>query len=121
LPVTYILDPERRLVLSEATGVVTAEAFLEHGKRLAEDPAFDPSFDQLLDLRAAVQVEIPTPALKGMAGLRLFGPGSRRALVASRDLAFGLARMYESLRAEAPESIKTFRTIEEARAWLGLE
>jgi hypothetical protein len=42
-------------------------------------------------------------------------------MVASRDLAFGLARMYESLRAEAPERIKTFRTMEEARAWLGVE
>ena len=27
----------------------------------------------------------------------------------------------ESLRADAPESMKTFRTLEEARRWLGLE
>jgi hypothetical protein len=121
LPVTYTIDPERRVVLSEVTGLVTAEDFLEQGKRLAEDPAFDATFDQILDLRGATQVEMPTPALKGMAGLRLFGSGSRRALVAERDLTFGLARMYESLRADAPESIKTFRTMEEARSWLGLD
>jgi hypothetical protein len=121
LAVTYTIDPRNRLVQSHASGLVTAEDFLEHGKRLAEDPAFDPSFDQILDLREATQVELPTPALKGMASLRLFTAGSRRALVASRDLAFGLARMYESLRADAPESIKAFRTMEEARAWLGLE
>jgi hypothetical protein len=120
LAVTYAIDPQRRLVVSEAAGIVTAEDFLEHGKRLAEDPAFDPAFDQILDLRNARQVEVPTAALKGMASLRLFGPGSRRAIVAPRDLTFGLARMYESLRADAPESMKTFRTIEEARVWLGL-
>jgi hypothetical protein len=119
--VTYTIDRERRLVVSEANGLVTAEDFLEQGKRLAEDPRFDPSFDQILDLRNASQVELPTPALKGMASLRLFGPGARRAMVASRDLTFGLARMYEALRADAPESIKTFRTMEDALRWLGRE
>jgi hypothetical protein len=121
LPVTYTIERERRLVLSVASGVVTAEEFLEHGKRLGEDPDFEPSFDQILDLRAATPIELPTAALKGMASLRLFGAGSRRALVAPRDLVFGLARMYESLRADAPESLRSFRTIEEARRWLGLE
>lgn len=121
MAVTYTIDPARRLVISVASGLVSAEDFLEQGKRLAEDPLFEPSFDQILDLRAATQIELPTPALKGMASLRLFGAGSRRAVVAPRDLVYGLARMYESLRADAPESMKTFRTLEEARRWLGLE
>ena len=59
LAVTYTIDPARRLVVSVASGLVSAEDFLEQGKRLAEDPLFEPSFDQILDLRAATHDRAP--------------------------------------------------------------
>jgi hypothetical protein len=44
--------------------------------------------------------------------------GSRWALVAERDALFGLARMYEILRSDAPYEIMVFREMEPAREWL---
>jgi hypothetical protein len=118
VPVTYTLDAARRLVLSRASGLVTAEDFVEHGKRLGQDPGFDPGFCQLLDCSEVRELRLSTEALRGMARFRLFGPGSRRAVVAPRDLHYGLARMYEMLRGDAPEQLQVFRTREEAERWL---
>ena len=118
MPVTYTIDAARRLVLSRAHGLVTAEDFIEHGKRLGQDPAFEPGFSQLLDCSEVVRIELSTDALRGMAQFRLFGPGSRRAVVAPRDLHYGLARMYELLRGDAPERMQVFRTLEDAQLWL---
>lgn len=119
MPVTYTIDAARRLVLTRAEGLVTAEDFMDHGKRLGEDPGFDPSFSQLLDCSDVAQLELSTEALRGMAKFRLFGAGSRRAVVAPRDLHYGLARMYEMLRFDSPEEVQVFRSLEDARFWLG--
>jgi hypothetical protein len=48
------------------------------------------------------------------------GPGSRMAVVARNDEAFGLARMYEMLRGDTPVEIVVFRSMPEAEAWLEL-
>ena len=47
-------------------------------------------------------------------------PGARTAIVAGRDLDYGLARMYEQLlEAGSPADVMVFRSMEEALAWLG--
>ncbi len=56
-----------------------------------------------------------------ITGYRLFDEKSRRAIVADKDITFGMARMYEVFREDAPEEIKLFRDIAEARRWLGLD
>jgi len=37
------------------------------------------------------------------------------------DLFFGLSRMYEAYRQDSPVRIRIFRSLAEARVWLGLE
>lgn len=43
---------------------------------------------------------------------------SRNAVVASNDLQFGLARMYEALISEIPANLSVFRDMDEAREWV---
>jgi hypothetical protein len=38
--------------------------------------------------------------------------------VASEDVVFGMARMYQMTTVESDSRVGVFRTIEEARAWL---
>lgn len=46
-------------------------------------------------------------------------PGRGRvAAVASGDLTFALARMYEALSSEVPVELMVFRDVDEARAWV---
>jgi hypothetical protein len=46
--------------------------------------------------------------------------GGRWAVVAPRDLIYGMARMYQLIRSEAPYEFEVFRTKEDASRWLGL-
>jgi hypothetical protein len=42
------------------------------------------------------------------------------AIVAPRDLLFGMARMYEILRSDSAVEVRVFRAREEAESWLGI-
>ena len=121
MPASYRIDVARRLVLSRAWGVFTAQDLLDHYNALAADPAFDPSFSQLVDLRDVEQVELDTSVIRRHALERLFGGGAQRALVVSSDMHYGLARMYGAFAEFASQNVKVFRDMHEAEQWLGLE
>ena len=46
---------------------------------------------------------------------------SRRAIVADKDIDFGMARMYATLCDDGPKPIRVFRNMSKARRWLGLD
>ena len=48
MPVRYVIDGERRLVVSAASGRVTFDEFKAHQDQLSRDPAFSADFNQLL-------------------------------------------------------------------------
>lgn len=49
MPVEYIIDKERRLVISTAWGRATFAEARAHQERLKDDPDFHPEFNQFLD------------------------------------------------------------------------
>jgi hypothetical protein len=120
MPARYRIDPERRMILSTGTGVMTDEDLRDHQRRLRSDPAFDRSFDQLWDLQEVTLVEVTSATLRELAQARSFDPGTKRAVVAPEDVVYGMARMFQTLHDEAPEELNVFRTLEEAKDWLGL-
>lgn len=122
MPISYRIDAARALVLSAAAGVVTDADLLEHQQRLRGDPDFQPWFRQLFDFTTATENEVTGRGVRQLAIAPAFGKGSKRALLVGEDSAFGLARMFQTLRDEhADESIEIFRDERAARAWLGLE
>ena len=101
---------------------MVADADLKsHQRNLLKDPDFDRGFDQLWDFREATHADVSTATLRELAKSRSYADGVKRALVAPLDVAFGLARMFQSLHDEAPETIQVFRSLPEAETWLGLE
>lgn len=122
MPVSYRIDTARDLVVSVASGVVTDDDLLEHQQRLREDPAFQPSFRQLFDFRQGTTNQVSGRGVRQLAIAPAFGKGSKRALLVPDDAAFGLARMFQTLRDESEnEAIAIFRDEAAALAWLGVE
>ncbi len=121
MPVSYRIDRERRIVFTEASGVVTDSELIEFQKQLRDDPEFEPDFHQLSDCRAIDEVGVTSEGVQEAASRSPFGQGSLRAIVVSSDVAFGMARMFENLRHEAQDEVRVFRNAQEARRWLGLE
>ena len=119
MPAFYKIDKERRLVLSTIYGVVTLADGLTHQEKLRNDPDFDPSFSQLMDYTNAVKFDFSTDDVRMFAQHTVFSTDSRRAMLVSGDLAFGLARMFETLRESLGEKgIRVFRNLEEALDWV---
>jgi hypothetical protein len=120
VPLEYRIHPERKLVETNAFGVISDADFLLHNRTLSEDDGFDPSFRQIVDLTGVLPgSSVETSTLYVIAQNNPFAPCSRRAIVALNELAFGLARMYGLiLGGTCSENTGVFQSREEAERWL---
>ena len=114
MPITYQLKPDERLVILIHVGTVSDDEFMSFYKALFEDNRFDKSFNLLVDLRQAESSVRSTAALNKFAEFvrRQFKSTTTRtkvAVVASEDISFGLARMYEVLSGAVPWEFVVFR------------
>ena len=121
MPLKSVVVEEARLVVTRVSGVLKLPDLEENRASLLADPAFDPSFDHLFDLRGAEAGAFPSKDVEQATRFRAFSETSRRAVVAPHDLSFGLARMYQSHRTDLSHGIRVFRDVDEALGWLGLD
>lgn len=117
---SYRIDKENGVVYSSASGIATDEEFLSHQRLLSRDPDFRPDYRQLLDGRGITELRVTPEGIRALIAGNPWGKGARRALVAADDTAFGMARMYELGRPDPVDEFRVFRSIADAREWLGL-
>jgi hypothetical protein len=114
-----MIDKERRVVMTTGSGVFTLADALRHQDNLLQDPDFDGSFSQIMDLTHVTRFDVEAGDLRKMAQRNIFAPESRRAIIVNTDLAYGYARMFELLRESYGETgVRVFRTLEEALEWV---
>ena len=120
MPMRYDIDEHRKLVRSTGEGRITFVEISAHQDRLLQDSAFDPSFDQFVDLGAAMTPDITTPQAVILAKRPLFSSTSRRAFFASAPTVFGLIRMMQAYHESGQEHshIGVFYERESAFEWL---
>jgi hypothetical protein len=119
MPVFYKIDKGQRLVMTTASGVVTRAEAEAHQEQLLNDPDFDPSFSQLIDVTQVTKLEASREDIRALSQRNVFSPNSRRAWVASSDLLYGIGRMFGVYRETLGErGIRICRTIEEALDWV---
>jgi hypothetical protein len=77
---------------------------------------------ELSDIRGIDRLEVTTEGVDRMVQHdERHAPevrAHRLAIVASQDIVYGMARMYQSLTEQTVANVRIFRDIEEARAWL---
>jgi hypothetical protein len=118
MPSSYQIDVIQQLVRTRAWGELTNENLRDHYHRLAVDPRFRPTFRQLTNLDEVITFAIKHWMIAEAASWPVFDVGTRRAVVAASDVAFGLARMF-SLNAErVGQNVRVFRLEGEAEEWL---
>ena len=106
-------------MMSTGSGVLTLADLLAHQEKLLADPDFSPDFSQLWDLTNITEVELTSKDVHRLAQRSIFSPDSRRAILVSRDLVFGLARMFEIYRDILGENgIRVFRNLDDALEWV---
>ena len=86
IPAFYKIDKQRKLSSQFGRGIGSS------GKT-SECPDFDRSFSQLLDVTHVTGVELSAAEdVRTLARKTIFSPYSRRAILVTSDLKFGLAR-----------------------------
>ena len=128
MPINYRVDHDKRLVVALGHGVLTdAEVF--GYQREAWSRTDVRGYNELVDMTRVSKIELPSAdRIKDLARLAAAmdtgAAGSKFAIVAPADLAFGLGKMFQTYRSLMPQSQKevgVFRTMEEALAFLEVQ
>jgi hypothetical protein len=120
MPLGYVIDEQRRLVTSTASGILTYSDIAAHQAQLKSDPDFGPTFDQLFDGTTVTKIHVTAAEIQTAARQRLFAAGSRQAFATSSEFAYGMDRMFEIYRETSGTGrmVRVFGGIEAAREWL---
>lgn len=123
MPCSYVIDRKRRLVISTGLGRVTFAEMKAHQDQLAEDPDFNPKFNQLLDATGVTEVELSRDAAQEITSRNIFSATSRRAFVATKPAIFGMGRLLMTYfeMSKQPSLTNVFHELAPALKWLGVE
>lgn len=123
MPFTYVIYPDKRLVVSTASGRVSFEEIKTHQDRLLGDPNFNPEFDQLLDARKATHLDLSIAEAQVVASRKLFSAKSKRAWVSSQPAIYGMGRLITAYHemSDAASQVHVFYDLASALEWLSLE
>jgi hypothetical protein len=125
MPIRYEVDPARGLVVATAEGVVTEADLLDYVTSVLANPDIRPGFRELVDLRGVTRIEIrPSALVDGVpSSIKEFAQQlreTRTAVVVSEDRVEEVSRLFDLVRRIVPNTIRLFRDMDGARAWLGL-
>jgi hypothetical protein len=120
MPITYEIDAPRGRIHTTCFGIVTLPQVMAHFDALQRDPGRPARLDVLLDLND-IQTPPQAPQIRAVADRvgfledLVFGAC---AIVADREVVFGMARMFEVYARGHFAAIRTFRRSVEAERWL---
>ena len=113
------IDPVRRLVTFHLKEGFTPEDFVEGTDAIRTHPEFSPDLRQIIICDNSFSEGFTGDVVSKLArDIAIFSKSSRRAVVVSRDLDFGIARMFALLKDGSTGEIAVFRELQEALSWL---
>lgn len=120
MAVSYTVDHARKRVCVIGSGEIRLDDVLALNRALLDGGVF--TYARLFDVRSGVvsitstEVRVIAEARRGYR--RQSGP-VREALLATSDVNFGLARMFEAVAGDEEDGFLACRTLAEAHEWLG--
>lgn len=123
MPVRYVIDKERRLVISTVSDPITFAEMKACQEQLANHPDFNPDFNHLIDTAGMTKVEILVYQAKEMAQHGIFSSASRGAIIAPTPSVFGMSRLFEAQHdiQGLKDEVRVFYERDQALKWLGLD
>jgi hypothetical protein len=122
LAIEFQIDRARGVVFAHASAKIEIGEMFDFAARLRADPAFHPNLNALLDMSELTGLEASFEGLRHFAQAKdgdPFSANSRCVAVAPQDFAYGVARMYQTLR-EKQGDFQVVRTMEQAHKLLGI-
>jgi len=124
MPIHQRWDAEHCTLFVRFEQPVDADAFLEWAKAFNDDTSLPGGRCEFIDLSAVETSDIKAESLRDLAdafrGSDHTRGQTRVAVLVSRDVVFGLGRMYQAYRGEDSVDLEVFRDGLDARRWLDL-
>jgi len=121
MPLQYVIDIPENLIRETWSGSVNLEQLFDSCQLEWADPNYRKLMNMLSDFRAA-KLDVSHEELRGFADyMGRHEAVQRHAIVVSRQVGFGVARMFTSLsEASSPywNSLRVFFDFDEAERWL---
>jgi hypothetical protein len=115
----YSINCAKQMVSVRFIENLTFTEIENYALALRSDAQFDPSFSEIVDLRAVTDVALSTSDLMALADrIDPFSPRANRAFVAQGLAQINAAQLHHILRPEAG-NVRVFFSIEEAETWIG--
>jgi len=121
MPITYRIDPERRVVYLEVDGLLSVEEVQSYRRRLTTDPGYSPFYDRMIDARNVSSRIAPADIRRLADIIRLDDQGnkpSRRAVVLQDAAKLGLMQVFQAYTRGNPAEYRVFQSVEDAERWL---
>ena len=118
------VDDSRRTRFIVYEGIVDDVELLKAYKELVARPDFNKTYNDFVDLTHVDEFQVTSKGISDLAAFLKPYIGelatTKLAIVATKPYIYGMARMYQSVRDDAPRKIKVFRDADEAFFWLGI-
>jgi hypothetical protein len=122
MPTNLRIDPLARIVYSTLSGTIETEDLIRQVAAIRAHPQFNPEFNELIDASAVTSFNVSSEDVRRLASRdSTFSPSADRVFVATQDLVFGLARMFQTFSAENRPRFTVVRSLSEAYSQLGLD
>jgi hypothetical protein len=121
MTVTYRIDKPSGLIHTRCAGGTTLSDVLDHFRVLSEDPDCPERLDVLLDLSDLETIPEShqlREVTREIARVRERVRFDAIAIVATRDVIYGMARVFEVFAQSQFRATQVFRALPEAEAWL---
>lgn len=118
MPTSYTIDTAGQMVRVRAWGVYSDADLREYYRKIVADSRFRSSYRCLMNLEGVKVFALDCRVIAEVAGWAVFDVGTRRAIVAPSDVAYGLSRMFSMHGERAGQNIEVFRSEDAAEAWL---
>ena len=128
MPIEYYIDHERKRIIATASGALSESDLFEYQKAAWSNLSLT-DYDEIFDVTQVDNIQdITSASLRQLsryaASMDKAEKTTRLAIVASKSLFYGLARMYETFRGSINHTLKeisVFRFIEDAEQWLDMK
>ena len=122
MPIRMIIDKTTGVIRTTATGRVIGDDLVAYYHRLRSHPDFRSNLNEIFDLTDVTEANVDAADVRRLSGVTeeftRRGVTVKVAIVAPRDLEFGLSRMYEMLQDQSLNDVRVFRDRAEAEGWI---
>lgn len=123
--IRYRVDQALGVAFVDADGELGDADLLAFAEQASADAAYYSGVNELVDFSGASLGDIKSETIRRVAELfsaagELSHSSSKVAIVVADDLGYGLTRMYQVFRGGSGDHPTVFRSVDEARVWLGL-